>query len=101
LSFSWKQAWLLVVATADFKLTIIKAFAEDGRFAEMRNPERHAAAREKLAARAAVAPGFIAAVLVPEGVEVQDEDRVFQLNELAQEIDSFLENDDESYSGEE
>jgi hypothetical protein len=76
--------------TPAFKQTIIKAFAEDGLFAIMRSPERQASARAELA----VLGDAPLVAHIPEGEEAEDELRVFALDEMANEIDAFL-NDEE------
>ena len=85
--------------TPEFKLTIIKAFKEDGCFLEMRGPARQATARAELEAELLIAQQQLA--VEPEGGEGGDinledlrmfdlEHNEFVLDGLAQEVNQLM-----------
>ena len=73
--------------TPEFKETIKKAFANDGRFADIRSSERQAIALAELAALG----NAQLVVPLPEGEEKQEVG--FAMDELANEIENFLNED--------
>ena len=89
-------------STPAFKLTIMKAFEEDGCFKEMRGEARQTAALAELAQEDAEHDDMMGAIRmfdIPDEVEVENDEDGFMLDGLAQEIQGLLSDDDSDYGG--
>ena len=88
--------------TPAFKLTIMKAFEEDGCFKEMRGEARRTAALAELAQEEADHAEMMGAIRmfdIPDEVEVENDEDGFILDGLAQEIQDLLSDDDSEDHG--
>lgn len=94
------ETGLALVRTEEFAAVIRKSFAEDGCFAEMRSPERRAAAQQQINARQVLrSADVIAAIPAGEIVEpkIEDEDEDIT-DELLRQLGTTTLDDDSSDS---